>query len=279
MGPFLIILGAVATLVGLITVIRPMPKLGVATRRDAVGLIVGGFVMVVIGGAVLPPPDASEGMSDDAPAASAAAPVSDMTVAEYEALCADAPEGIFNQRCKGKRIVWDLFVTDVEDVRSAEMSVASVPGRLFDVTFADDVAWDGALDDYQGMKVQIAARIDAQRGYAHDLDDARALHWDVPYTAEETAAVQAAEEEAATRIAIADAQVMCEEELRRQAQFPSKVDCPFFGGSAGMRLDSGALLVQGRCDLRNGLGAMIPHTFRCIVNDGAVVQFEAAPGG
>jgi len=66
----------------------------------------------------------------------------------------------------------------------------------------------------------------------------------------------------------------CKKMVEADARFPTKADFDW-----GIDGNYKSRLVQGRVELMNGLGSMIPHRFQCKFDDnGAITDFLVIPG-
>lgn len=278
----------VAALIGLV---KPsvICRTGTPSRMKAFGFpllasigcfVVVGIVAHVDGPAALP----TETARQEATATPEVLPVSEMTITEYETLCGKVPDDIYKTRCKGKKVVWETFINEIEGVRKFEVQSALVDGRAFDVILQKDYDWQGDLGGYKGKKLKLIAEIDAPAGYAHDLKNAQIVEF-LDYTPEEQqtmTAIQAKKAEEAEKTArdsrATVAYRACTEALKSVAKFKSKVDCPWIPDFRYTEKPDG-YRISGKCELMNGFGNMVPHTFLCEYKDGAVTDIKASPGG
>lgn len=67
----------------------------------------------------------------------------------------------------------------------------------------------------------------------------------------------------------------CKEAIRKSLQYPSSFD-ESFGSTASARNNDGAIAVEFNFEAKNGFGAVLPQTGRCIIKDGQIVLAQTS---
>lgn len=270
------LIACLAMLIGLVRPSLVLPRSVPSTRRTVLKVYVVSAIIAFVGIGVTAP--AKPDLKEQQPAMLS----SEMTIAQYEQLCGNVPEDIYKARCSGKRVVWTLFINQVEGMRAFEARASAAPqGRPFDIELEQDFKWVDALDKYKHRKVVVTGIIRRPAGYAHDIESAEILQWPT-YTPDETATVELAAKEAETRKKeeeqVLSAHKACRRVFRENATHPSTVDFPLFDRHYGATVKDGRIFVQFGATAKNSFGTELGFVVRCIVKDGEVTSFTATEG-
>lgn len=85
----------------------------------------------------------------------------------------------------------------------------------------------------------------------------------------------------ALRNRMLDARLLCHEAVKATSKYPTKASFESISLERGVSAASdGGLEIVGRVELMNGLGALIPHSFRCSIDPAGQLRlpFAVSPG-
>lgn len=207
---------------------------------------------------------------------------SEMSPAEYAILCRSVPADIYGQRCMGKRVAWPVLITEVEGRRKVEVRTIDTSAAKFDLQLAKDFKWEGDLKAYGGRKIVFSGKLDAPKGYAHDISNVEILGLP-PLTTEEqdllTAEAQAKAETARKAAAEDQAMTLCQMEFRIRARHPSTVNFGVFDRYHALAWQDGTIVYRAGPTLKNSFGVELRYVLICEVKDGKLAAFEMHEAG
>lgn len=191
MGAFVGLLGTAAVIVGLVSLFRPMQRLGIHTRKAAVGVLVAGIVFMALGMALTPetddPAPAQQTTADPAPAAKPEPePEPEIPLTEQE-LTEDVVRQLAGLKditdvqilgLEGERIVWvyyplgSIWDEDHGVQLAADKALAAFEGLFAhrEVVKVATFAQGTFLDQYGNESTENAVRITWSRATAEQIN-------------------------------------------------------------------------------------------------------------
>lgn len=186
MGMALFLVGFVVLCVGFISVIKPIRKLRIETRKTGVIVFFVGLIMFITGPLIrsasippLPPPSADRqpiaptapARQDRSVATSVIAP--EMTIEEYIDRCSAVSAAEFEDKCKGKTVTFDGKIRRIVKKDTLEVDVYSSSGKKqgYDLLLSSRRDWNDSWKSYEGRSLRFSGALKDNNYRDHDIED------------------------------------------------------------------------------------------------------------